>query len=118
RRAVHRPADARNRADRAADRGQRRQERRREAHRAAGRLILSQRNRVMAKKKKVYGYKENPALRPMEPPALKYQPPRPRRYNPPIGLIGCGGISGAHLAAYKKMGLNVVALCDLIPERA
>lgn len=50
-------------------------------------------------------------------PKLAYQPPKPRRYSPPIGLIGCGGISASHLAAYKEMGLNVVALCDLIPER-
>ncbi len=51
-------------------------------------------------------------------PELPYQPPRPRKYNPPIGIIGCGGISGLHLGAYREMGLNVVALCDLIPERA
>ncbi|MHB1155390.1 MAG: Gfo/Idh/MocA family protein [Phycisphaerales bacterium] len=51
-------------------------------------------------------------------PKLAYQPPKPRRYNPPIGLIGCGGISGSHLPAYREMGLNIVALCDLIPERA
>ncbi len=51
-------------------------------------------------------------------PELKYQPPRPRRYNPPIGLIGCGGISKSHLTAYRDIGLNVVALCDLIPDRA
>ncbi len=60
----------------------------------------------------------DPSRQKIDAPALKYQPPRPRRYNPPIGLIGCGGISAAHLGAYRKMGLNVVALCDLIPERA
>jgi predicted dehydrogenase len=70
------------------------------------------------KKKQDYGYRKEPALREIDPPALKYQPPRPRRYNPPIGLIGCGGISEAHLAAYRDMGLNVVALCDLRRERA
>lgn len=69
------------------------------------------------KKKKAYAIKENPALKQIEAPALKYQPPRPKKYNPPIGLIGCGGISASHLGAYKKMGLNIVALCDLIPER-
>jgi len=51
-------------------------------------------------------------------PKLAYEPPRPKKYNPPIGLIGCGGISASHLAAYKEQGYNVVALCDLIPERA
>ena len=31
-----------------------------------------------------------------------------------IGLIGCGNIANqAHLPAYKKMGLNVVACCDV-----
>jgi predicted dehydrogenase len=35
-----------------------------------------------------------------------------------IGLIGCGGISSTHLAAYRDMGLNVVALCDRIASRA
>jgi predicted dehydrogenase len=72
----------------------------------------------MAKKKQDYAYKKEAPPQEMEAPALKYQPPRPKRYNPPIGLIGCGGISASHLGAYKKMGLNVVALCDLIPERA
>jgi predicted dehydrogenase len=69
-------------------------------------------------KKNNYGLKSNPALRELKAPQLDYQPSPPRRYNPPIGLIGCGGISAAHLGAYKKLGLNVVALCDLIPERA
>jgi predicted dehydrogenase len=54
----------------------------------------------------------------IEAPVLPYQPPRPRKYNPPIGVIGCGGISKSHLSSYKQMGLNVVALCDVIPERA
>ncbi|MCC6238884.1 MAG: Gfo/Idh/MocA family oxidoreductase [Phycisphaerales bacterium] len=73
----------------------------------------------MAKaKKKEYGIKQNPALKQIAAPVLAYEPPRPRRYNPPIGLIGCGGISASHLGAYKKMGLNIVALCDKIPGRA
>ncbi|QDU64643.1 Inositol 2-dehydrogenase [Planctomycetes bacterium Pan216] len=45
-------------------------------------------------------------------PKLDYQPPRPNRYSPKIGLIGCGGISGYHLAAYREMGLEVVAICS------
>jgi len=45
-------------------------------------------------------------------PELPYQPRGPRSYSPKIGLIGCGGITKSHLAAYKKMGWEVVALCD------
>ena len=36
----------------------------------------------------------------------------------PIGLIGAGGISFAHLDAYKKYGLNVVAIADRHIDRA
>lgn len=71
----------------------------------------------MAKKRKYKDISETVAGT-FEAPTLPYQPLLPRKYNPPIGLIGCGGISASHLAAYKKMGLNVVALCDVIPERA
>ncbi|MBB6735713.1 Gfo/Idh/MocA family protein [Cohnella zeiphila] len=36
-----------------------------------------------------------------------------------IGLIGCGGIANqAHLPAYRKMGLSVVACCDVNAEAA
>lgn len=34
-----------------------------------------------------------------------------------IGLVGCGWIGGLQLQAYRKMGLNVVALFDRHPER-
>ena len=51
-------------------------------------------------------------------PDLPYQPRDPETYKPNIGLIACGGITEAHLKAYKKAGYNVVALCDLIEERA
>jgi predicted dehydrogenase len=50
-------------------------------------------------------------------PSLPYQPRNPKNA-PNIGLIACGGITQNHLKAYKKAGYNVVALCDLIPERA
>lgn len=36
----------------------------------------------------------------------------------PIGLIGCGWIAGLQLDAYRRLGLNVVALADRHPERA
>ena len=51
-------------------------------------------------------------------PVLRYQPRKPKRYRPRIGLIGCGGITKAHLTAYKAMGYQVVAVCDLRPEAA
>ena len=35
-----------------------------------------------------------------------------------VGLIGCGDISSLHLKTYASCGIEVAALCDLIPERA
>ena len=36
-----------------------------------------------------------------------------------IGIIGSGGIAGAHAAAYKQIeGARVVAVCDVVPGRA
>lgn len=54
----------------------------------------------------------------VEAPELPYLPRDPASYFPNIGLIGCGGITPYHLAAYQKAGYNVVALCDLDRERA
>ncbi len=45
-------------------------------------------------------------------PELPYRPREPRSYRPTIGLVGCGGISAQHLAAYRAAGYKVVALCD------
>lgn len=55
---------------------------------------------------------------PMPAPELPYLPRDPKTYRPNIGLIACGGITASHLKAYKTAGYNVVALCDLIEERA
>ena len=44
-------------------------------------------------------------------PELPYRPPQPKGSHR-IGLIGCGGISGAHLEAYKAAGFEVVATPD------
>jgi predicted dehydrogenase len=49
---------------------------------------------------------------------LNYRPRDPQRYRPAIGLIGCGGITIYHLAAYRNAGYNVVALCDHHEDRA
>ncbi len=51
-------------------------------------------------------------------PELAYRPKHPEGFRPGIALIGCGGISEAHLKAYRAAGFNVVALCDLVEERA
>jgi predicted dehydrogenase len=45
-------------------------------------------------------------------PELSYQPPRARAYAPKIALIGAGGISFAHLDAYRKAGLDVRVICN------
>jgi predicted dehydrogenase len=48
----------------------------------------------------------------IEAPDLPYRPPMPRDREQPIALVGAGGISGAHLDAYARHGLNVVAICS------
>jgi predicted dehydrogenase len=56
----------------------------------------------------------------IEAPDLPYRPPMPRDRGQAIALVGAGGISGAHLEAYARYGLNVVAICsrDLESARA
>lgn len=51
-------------------------------------------------------------------PVLPYGPPMPRRYRPKIGLIGCGGITQHHLAAYREAGWEVAAFTDVNPAAA
>jgi predicted dehydrogenase len=65
-----------------------------------------------------YGLSQVPLAAEAAAPELEYRPRDPRRYHPPIGLIGCGSISEYHLAAYRRAGYNVVALCDLNESRA
>ncbi len=45
-------------------------------------------------------------------PDLPYCPPAPRLYRPRIGVIGAGGIAGAHLDAYRTAGWEVGAICN------
>ena len=45
-------------------------------------------------------------------PDLDFRPPLPRAYRPRIALIGAGGISGAHLAAYRAAGFDVAVICN------
>ena len=54
----------------------------------------------------------------VEAPNLPYRPPMPRDRGIPIALIGAGGISAAHLDAYARYGLNVVAICSRDLNRA
>ncbi|MFK7788181.1 MAG: Gfo/Idh/MocA family protein [Phycisphaeraceae bacterium] len=51
-------------------------------------------------------------------PSLAYRPPTPRVYKPRIALVGCGGITAMHLAAYHDYGWDVVAMMDLREESA
>ena len=44
-------------------------------------------------------------------PELPYKPPVPKSYRPKIALVGAGGISFAHLDAYRRAGLDVAAIC-------
>jgi predicted dehydrogenase len=45
-------------------------------------------------------------------PDLPYQPPMPSSYRPRIALIGAGGISAAHLDAYRAAGFDVGVICS------
>lgn len=65
-----------------------------------------------------YGLSMAAATGAMAVPTLEYLPRDPRHYRPAIALIGCGGISAHHLAAYQRAGYRVVALCDVQEERA
>lgn len=48
----------------------------------------------------------------VEAPELAYRPPLPRAYRPRIALVGAGGISAAHLAAYRSAGFDVAVICS------
>jgi predicted dehydrogenase len=45
-------------------------------------------------------------------PELPYQPPMPKNYRPKIALVGAGGISAAHLDAYRAAGFDVAVICS------
>ena len=45
-------------------------------------------------------------------PELPYQPPMPRAFRPRIALVGAGGISAAHLDAYRSAGFDVAVICS------
>lgn len=70
------------------------------------------------KTKRNYALAAGKPARAFPAPRLAYQPPQPKRLRPGIGLIGCGGITKAHLDAYRTAGWKVVALCDTHREAA
>jgi len=51
-------------------------------------------------------------------PELPYRPRDPKSYRPGIGLIGAGGITFAHLDAYKKAGYRVLAISNPTQAKA
>jgi len=51
-------------------------------------------------------------------PELPYKPPMPKNYRPKIALVGAGGISFAHLDAYRRAGLDVAAVMSRTLARA
>ena len=67
----------------------------------------------------IYGVEIEKAAARVGAPELPYRPPVPR--DPaalPIGLIGCGGITQSHLAAYRAAGFRVTALSSRSRDRA
>jgi predicted dehydrogenase len=46
------------------------------------------------------------------PPVVAWQPPMPADRSTPIALIGAGGISSAHLDAYRDAGFNVKVIAS------
>jgi predicted dehydrogenase len=54
----------------------------------------------------------------MPAPELPYGPPLPASWRPRIALVGAGGISAAHLAAYRSAGLDVGVICNRTLSKA
>jgi predicted dehydrogenase len=54
----------------------------------------------------------------LEAPMLEYFPPKTRGYAPGIALVGAGGISFAHLDAYREAGYDVRVICNRTLSKA
>ena len=65
-----------------------------------------------------YGLADGENVQNIPAPELNYLPQNPVLYNPGIALIGCGGITTHHLAAYREAGFRVTALCDINKDNA
>jgi len=72
----------------------------------------------MASDSSDYGLSKQVHLATVAAPALEYLPRLPKRYRPKIGLIGAGGVTEYHLRAYRQLGLEVAAICDVDLARA
>ena len=48
----------------------------------------------------------------VDAPQLDYRPPHPSSYRPRIALVGAGGISAAHLDAYRTAGFDIAVICS------
>lgn len=66
----------------------------------------------MSHQEETYGLSATESSSSMAAPALPYKPRVPQHYSPHIGVIGCGGITASHLAAYRHAGYTVSALCN------
>lgn len=51
-------------------------------------------------------------------PILSYEPPMPVNYRPRIALVGAGGISAAHLTAYRAVGIDIAVICNRTLSKA
>lgn len=51
-------------------------------------------------------------------PDLPYRPPMATSFRPRIALVGAGGISAAHLDAYRAMGLDVAVIANRTLSKA
>ena len=49
---------------------------------------------------------------------IDFAPPVPKNTSRGIGIVGCGWIASIQLAAYRDAGYNVVALTDIIRDKA
>ena len=54
----------------------------------------------------------------IEAPNLSYRPPKTSSYNPYIAVVGTGGISSTHLAAYKKAKYKIAILYNRTLSKA
>ncbi len=51
-------------------------------------------------------------------PTLAYLPPKTKGYSPGIAVVGAGGISSAHLDAYRRAGYDVRVICNRTLSKA
>jgi predicted dehydrogenase len=72
----------------------------------------------MASDSSDYGLSKQVRSATVPAPELEYLTRLPKSYRPKIGLIGAGGVTEYHLRAYRQLGLEVAAICDVDLARA